>query len=419
MILQTEVMTELFSIEDIYSREKYLQNLLVRAKELGVHDEFLKNYKQTEQDLVELQRELNKEPKKKTRKLKKASKLMEKELEEPVVFVGVGEEIPLLVEGTCILSAKPKLGKSWLVLAMCIAISTGQDFLGYHTKKCSTLYLDLETSEQLQQKRLRKVLKDGKSVPDNFYLETETDSLDSGFIDQIEAYLKEDPEIGVIVIDVFQIIRSSMKNTKENEYEHAYRDITPLNELARKYHLSIILVCHDRKMVDLDDPFANILGSTGLQGAVSQMMVMFKPRRELPIHLSVKGKTIDGIVDLDIELNNGEWGLVDINKNEDVARNEEYFSSEIRTAVLALSEDGYKGRCSGIIEEAAKKGVALTSSAKDVGGFISKYIGFFLKEDVLVEKIDNGSASKIYRISKSTIHDHSWYCSSDDSTPFT
>lgn len=412
------MLTELFSIEDVYSREKYLQNLLVRARELGVHDEFLKNYKQTEQDLVELQRELNKEPKKKTRKLKKASKLMDKELDEPVVFVGVDEEIPLLVEGTCILSAKPKLGKSWLVLAMCIAISNGEDFLGYKTKRCSTLYLDLETSEQLQQKRLRKVLKDGKSVPDNFYLETETDNLDSGFIDQIEAYLKEDPEIGVIVIDVFQIIRSSMKNTKENEYEHAYRDITPLNELARKYHLSIILVCHDRKMVDLDDPFANILGSTGLQGAVSQMMVMFKPRRELPIHLSVKGKTIDGIVDLDIELNNGEWTTKTIESCEQAAMKNEYFESPIRTAVLSLADEGFNGRCSGIIQEAAKHGVGLELDAKAVGGFIHKHIGFFRNDGVLVEIIKNGSGGSSYRISKSTVDTVDGFYQSDGSNPW-
>jgi hypothetical protein len=79
-----------------------------------------------------------------------------------------------------------------------------------------------------------------------------------------------------VVIDVFQIIRSPSKNVKETEYEHAYRDITPLNELAQRHHISIILVCHDRKAVDPDDPFSNILGSTGLQGAATQMMVMFR-----------------------------------------------------------------------------------------------------------------------------------------------
>jgi predicted ATP-dependent serine protease len=193
-------------------------------------------------------------PKKiKIRKLKTAHELMQKELAEPRVFIGVDNELPILLEGTCILSAKPKLGKSWLALSMCLAIANGEDFLGYKTHKCSTLYLDLETSEQLQQKRLRKALH-GEPIPENFYLDTDTNSIDHGFIEQIRAYLDEDPDIGVVVIDVFQIIRTPAKNMKETDYEHAYRDITPLNELAQEKHISIVLVCHDRKQVDPDDP---------------------------------------------------------------------------------------------------------------------------------------------------------------------
>lgn len=393
MILQAQVMRELLAIDSEFELKEKLLELLERAEELGVKDEFAFKYK-----------EAIDKPKKNKRKLKKASVLMEKELEEPTVFVGVGEEVPLLVEGTCILSAKPKLGKSWLVLAMCLAISEGEDFLGYKTKKCSTLYLDLETSEQLQQKRIRKIL-NGRVVPSNFYIDTETDSLDDGFCDQIEDYIQQDPEIGVVVIDVFQIIRSSAKNRQENEYQHAYRDITPLNELAKKYNLSIILVCHDRKMVDTDDPFANILGSTGLQGAVAQMMVMFKPRRDLPIHLSVKGKTIDGIIDLDVALDKGKWTVTSAVESEAKQLEDEYFNNEIRRAVLALVENGgYKGRCTGIIEESAKIGIGITVTVKELGGFLTKHIGRFLKEDnVLIEIIKNGTGPNIYKISKSTI----------------
>ena len=229
------------------------------------------------------EKQAEKKPKK-LRKLKTAEELMQKDIPEPEVYVGVGDELPILVEGTCILSAKPKLGKSWLALSLCLAVANGENFLGYKTRKCSSLYLDLETSEALQQKRLKKAL-NGRAVPKNFYLETETDSLNDGFIEQIESYMQQDPDIGVVVIDVFQIIRTPSKSMKETEYEHAYRDITPLNELALKYHIAIILVCHDRKAVDPDDPFSNILGSTGLQGAATQMMVMFRKRKDDPIHI--------------------------------------------------------------------------------------------------------------------------------------
>jgi hypothetical protein len=350
----------------------------------------------------------NKKPKQ-LRRLKTAEALMKKDLPEPEVFVGVGDELPILVEGTCILSAKPKLGKSWLALSMCVAVANGEDFLGYHTKQCSTLYLDLETSETLQQRRLKKVLK-GANPPKNFYLETETDQIGKGFIEQIEDYLRQDPKIGIVVIDVFQIIRSPSANMKESEYEHAYRDITPLNELAQKHHISIMLVCHDRKAVDPDDPFSNILGSTGLQGAATQMMVMFRKKKEDPIHISIKGKTIDGLPELNVKLDNAEWSIVDgvnLRERELQQANDEYMNSDIRAAVIAIAEqnNSYKGSCSGIIKTAVEDcGKGLLVEPKDVGKFLHKHQGRFLKVDnIKITIIDNGTGPKLYRIQKFTI----------------
>ena len=356
----------------------------------------------------EVQKSAGGKKKHKIRKLKTAEALMEKDLPEPKVLIGVGNELPLLVEGTCILSAKPKLGKSWLALSMCIAVAKGEDFLGYHTNKCSTLYLDLETSEQLQQKRLRKVLH-GEPVPGNFYLETETDSLEDGFIEQIEAYLEEDPNIGIVVIDVFQIIRSPVKSMKESEYEHAYRDITPLNELAQKHHISIILVCHDRKAVDPDDPFSNILGSTGLQGAATQMMVMFRKRAGDPIHISVKGKTIDGLPELNVQLEDARWSIVagvDSAGREQVERMEEYRNSNIRQSVIKIMQqyNSWKGRCSDLIQLSIQADCPIPDSAKVVGGFLNKHMALFYTEDQLkVERINNGTGGSLYRIYHPTV----------------
>lgn len=350
-------------------------------------------------------------PKKKRtfRKLKTAEGLMQKNLPEPKVFIGIGDELPMLVEGTCILSAKPKLGKSWLALGMCLAVANGDDFMGYKTRQCSTLYLDLETSEQLQQKRLKKMLK-GASPPSKFYLETETDTIENGFVEQIENYLQQDPDIGVVVIDVFQIIRSTAKSAKETEYEHAYRDITPLNELAQKHHISIILVCHDRKAVDPDDPFSNILGSTGLQGAATQMIVMFRRRKDDPIHISIKGKTIDGLPEINAKLENAEWSVVEWGDSVEIEKNRlenEFKNSAIRKAVIAIAENNqiWKGRCSTLINDAVGYEVAVTEQPKEIGGFLHRHRGRFLEEDgIKIETIDNGSASKIYKIQKSTIH---------------
>lgn len=373
----------------------YLEHLKRKAAEEAQHP-------------PEVQKAAGGKKKHKIRKLKTAEALMEKDLPEPKVLIGVGNELPLLVEGTCILSAKPKLGKSWLALSMCIAVAKGEDFLGYQTNQCSTLYLDLETSEQLQQKRLRKVLQ-GEAVPRNFYLETETDSLENGFIEQIEAYLEEDSNIGIVVIDVFQIIRSPAKSMKESEYEHAYRDITPLNELAQKHHISIILVCHDRKAVDPDDPFSNILGSTGLQGAATQMMVMFRKRKDDPIHISVKGKTIDGLPELNVKLDHAKWSIVEgVNAadREQAERLDEYRNSSIRQSVIKIMDGhtSWRGRCGDLIQLSVKANCPIVESAKTVGGFLCKHMALFSAEDgLIVERIFNGTGGSTYKIYHSTV----------------
>ena len=391
-----------------FDPEAYAENDLDDGR---IDDGYKRHMQIKEEERMRVPEAPEKKPpkKRKSRKLKDASGIMNKDIPEPKVFVGVGEELPLLVEGTCILSAKPKNGKSWLALAMCIAVANGDDFLGYKTNRCSTLYLDLETGEPIQKKRLIKYLKDDP-VPKNFYLETETDRLGDGFIEQMEAYLKEDPDIGVIVVDVFQIIRTPAKGIKETEYEHAYRDITPLNELAQKYHISIILVCHDRKAVDPEDPFSNILGSTGLQGAVSQMIVMFRKRKDDPIHISVKGKTIDGLPELNVKLEDARWSIVDgvdSAAREKAELEKQYQESEIRQAVIEIAENNrmWQGRCSTLINDAVQLGVPITDSAKTVGGFLHRHQGRFLSEDnIQLTIINNGSASKMYKIQKFTIH---------------
>lgn len=397
-------------------RLKYEPDAYDYEKDDGRIDAGWDRHKHTEQQAYVIDFTETPKPKEKIkiRKLKTAHDLMQKELAEPRVFIGVGAELPILLEGTCILSAKPKLGKSWLALSMCLAVANGEDFLGYHTQKCSTLYLDLETSETLQQKRLRKALH-GEPVPDNFYLDTETNSIDHGFVEQIRAYLDEDPDIGIVVIDVFQIIRTATKGNKETEYEHAYRDITPLNELAQEKHIAIVLVCHDRKAVDPDDPFSNILGSTGLQGAATQMIVMFRKRKEDPIHISIKGKTIDGLPELDVTLNDAKWEITEKFKSADkesAELDEQYRTSDIRSAVLAVTEMSgfWEGRCSDLMYDAVQFGVTIMESARSIGGFLHKQIARFRKYDgIKIEIIDKGTASKMYRFNRlplSTISNH-------------
>lgn len=362
-------------------------------------------------------------------RLRKANALLSEELPKLVDFVGVDEDVPLLVEGTCILSAKSKLGKSWFSLELCDAVSKGKDFLGYKTHKCSTLYLDLETKKNLKQKRLQKLKSIVGEISDKFYIQDKAFILSEGLEEEIEHYMEEDPDIGIIVIDVFQkVLKPKTKDV--TEYEYYYEKIGKLNAIAERYHISIILVCHDRKMADPNDPFANILGSTALQGATDQMIVMFKSKYNDPVtHISVKGRTIDGIVDINAQMKDGLW--VKAENIANIMKCDEYKKSPIFEGVIKLMEKNkmWNGRCGTFARDVERMGIDLELPKDKNGGIDYRPIGKafqdfdfqeLLKEKNIDLKIKNpySSGGKEYTFTVSTVSDEWVTVSEDGANPY-
>jgi len=65
----------------------------------------------------------------------------------------------MVPEGVALLAGKPKLGKSWLALGLCIAVASGGAAFGnMRVEKGSALYLALEDNERRLQFRLKKIL---------------------------------------------------------------------------------------------------------------------------------------------------------------------------------------------------------------------------------------------------------------------
>ena len=75
--------------------------------------------------------------------------LMDKRLPETKFCVET-----LFPQGLCILGGSPKVGKSWLVLDLCIHIAKGESMWGLPVTQGETLYLCLEDSERRIQERL-------------------------------------------------------------------------------------------------------------------------------------------------------------------------------------------------------------------------------------------------------------------------
>ena len=178
----------------------------------------------------------------------------------------------LLPQGLSILGGAPKIGKSWLMLDLCIRVAKGEPLWGMETKQGTTLYLCLEDTLRRIQHRLNCITED---VPANAYFATASGTLADDLEAQILQFIREHPDTVLVVIDTFQMIRG---NSNEPSYGGDYDEIQKLKRIADSQRISLLLVHHLRKQGDRD-PINKLSGTTGITGAVECVFVLDKSRR--------------------------------------------------------------------------------------------------------------------------------------------
>lgn len=179
----------------------------------------------------------------------------------------------LLPQGLHILAGATKNGKSWLALALCLCVVKGEALWSFAAQKCGVLYLCLEDSYQRIRCRLLDLTED---APDTLYFSVMSAQLHNGLEQQIEQFLSEHPNTGLVVIDTLQRVRGSGDNG--NPYANDYRDIGALKALADKHRIAILLIHHVRKLKS-DDPMDMISGTNGISGATDTNFVLMKTSR--------------------------------------------------------------------------------------------------------------------------------------------
>jgi len=202
---------------------------------------------------------------------------------EPPRFI-VAKLIPA---GLHLLAGSPKIGKSWLALWLCHQISVGQKIWEFDTQKCGTLYISLEDTIDRLYLRLSRIAETGSK---DTLFSTAANNLTTGLIEQLEGFMLDYPDTGLIVIDTFQRIRD---NENESTYANDYKEIVKIKGLADKFNIAILLVHHLRKAPD-SDPFNMVSGSTGIIGAVDSIFVLEKQERiENAAILHITGRDIE------------------------------------------------------------------------------------------------------------------------------
>ena len=177
----------------------------------------------------------------------------------------------LLPEGISMLGGAPKIGKSWMVLDFGVRIAKGESIWNLPTKPGTVLYLALEDSLARIQDRLCKITDE---VPNNLFIATMAGTLADNLCSQIENFVLEHSDTLLVIIDTFQLIRT----TTDISYANDYDEVRKLKTLADKLHISLLLVHHLRKQGD-SDPLNKLSGTTGISGAMDAIFILDVSKR--------------------------------------------------------------------------------------------------------------------------------------------
>jgi len=297
----------------------------------------------------------------------------------PVPFIVDG----LIPSGLHMLAGSPKIGKSWLVLWLCLKVAAGEPVWEYTANCCGVLYLCLEDTYNRIQSRLFEI---ADTAPSNLHFAIMADMIGAGLQQQFTSFLKQEPDTKLIVIDTLQRVRGVDVST--NAYANDYRDICELKQLADKHRVAIILVHHLRKHSD-KDPFNMVSGTTGITGGVDTTYVLEKDKRSDNIaKLYVTGRDVE-YLELSLQFENCIWECISCETAEDVRKREtpEFI---FRVVIFMSERRQWCGSATELLNEMDETATAINTVTK----MLNQYHG------ILGE---NGIEYRYYRTGKSRL----------------
>jgi replicative DNA helicase len=211
----------------------------------------------------------------------------------------------LIGQGLTLLVGAPKIGKSWLVLAIAAAVSTpGGRVLGtLETKQTSVLYLALEDTPRRLNDRLLKM---GMTVSNRLLIATQWSNGATG----LHAYLRQHPEIKLLIVDTFGRFAGL---DDLNDYAATTTAMARLKGIADELDLAIVVIHHAKKTGKGSEPsdwLESSLGSTGLTGAADSVIMLKRDRDTSAATLYATGRdTADLKLNLRFDGACGTWTI--------------------------------------------------------------------------------------------------------------
>lgn len=288
----------------------------------------------------------------------------------------------ILPVGLSMIGAPSKYYKSYMALGLCLAICEGGKFLGFDCEKHACLYFDLESTKRRPKNRINQIAGLFTEKPDNLYIitgEQNPGRIGEGFEEQVELQLSEHPNIKLIVVDVFQMIRQPKKRN-QTDYDCDYENFKAIKQITDAHDIGLTLIHHTRKMKDPTDVFNELSGSVGVMGALDCAWVISKDDRyatEATLHIT--GRDLEPRK-LKVRFNKKTFQWEYIGTEEDVENQRfmaEYEQSPVVGAIKKLVKQGngrWEGSAGDIIEASKYfTGCTIYDDSRKVGKLIDRY----------------------------------------------
>jgi hypothetical protein len=188
----------------------------------------------------------------------------------------------LLREGeTMNVVAAPKVGKSWLVHALAVAVVAGRDWLGKPTTRGRVLLIDGELHRQTLARRLRTT-QTTLGVPDSDMAALQVWSVRGQrlTIDAIALALQDVPAGQYRLIIVDALYRFLPLDGEENANETMTRVYNALDAIAERSGASVVVVHHATKGNQSDKAVTDVGAGAGSQSRAADTHLILRPHEQ-------------------------------------------------------------------------------------------------------------------------------------------
>lgn len=214
----------------------------------------------------------------------------------------------LIPEGFGLLTGPPKVGKSWLVGGLALAVACGGRALGQIVidEARPVLYLALEDGPRRLQGRARKLLGEGEPIPALVDFVTQTQGIAE--LDLISDWLDEHTDHGPMVI--LDTLGKVMPDAKpgESAYSRDYRIGAALKRVVDKHPGATLIAVHHVRKAAGEDWMDSTSGTNGLNGAADFTLNISRQRNSDAGILRVTGRDVPEN-EYAVTTHEGSWSL--------------------------------------------------------------------------------------------------------------